>query len=96
MNIQSDFQNLPQIRGAEKVSELGQRAANQGTAEVNVEGDKADLSAASVAISQSSALSDVRMEKVVAIQAALGDGSYQVSSEDVAAKLIEHMQANQS
>jgi negative regulator of flagellin synthesis FlgM len=36
-------------------------------------------------------LGDVRLDKVAAVQSALASGSYQVSSSQVAGKLIDHM-----
>lgn len=37
------------------------------------------------------AIDDVRMEKIANIKKALADGTYSVSAEEVARKLIEHM-----
>jgi flagellar biosynthesis anti-sigma factor FlgM len=37
------------------------------------------------------ALDDVRLEKIAKIKKALEDGTYHVSNEEVARKLIEHM-----
>ncbi|HZD51369.1 MAG TPA: flagellar biosynthesis anti-sigma factor FlgM [Silvibacterium sp.] len=95
MNIQNNFQGLSQILGTERISESAAPKPAQNAAGAAGSNDEAHLSAAAVAISQTSALPDVRMDKVTAIQAGLAEGSYQVSSSDVAAKLIEHMQMNQ-
>ena len=93
MNIQSDFQNIPEIQGTGRTfadtSSAGQNAANLHGAS-----DQANLSAAAVVLSQSAASSDVRTDKIASVKAALANGSYQVSSQDVAAKLIEHMQSD--
>ena len=94
MNIQSNFQNVEQIERTERHPESGTPAASQSAIEDRGVREEADLSAAALAISQSSAVSDVRMEKVLSVRDALANGSYQVGSSDVAAKLIDHMQSN--
>jgi negative regulator of flagellin synthesis FlgM len=53
--------------------------------------DQTHLSQAAVAASATSHDSDVRPEKVAAIQQALANGSYAVSPSDVAGKLIDHL-----
>lgn len=54
--------------------------------------DQASLSATSSVISQAlSSDSDVRTEKVAALQQAIAAGSYNVSSSDVADKLIQSL-----
>ena len=51
--------------------------------------DQASLSATSSVISQALSSDDVRTEKVAALQQAIAAGSYNVSSSDVADKLIQ-------
>ena len=59
------------------------------------DGDQTHLSpAALAAAAASSGTSDVRVDKIVAIQQALASGSYAVSASDVAGKLIDHMLQN--
>ena len=53
------------------------------------DGDTASISAAAVAAA--SGVSDVRIDKVAAIQQALASGSYAVSASEVAGKLIDHL-----
>lgn len=53
--------------------------------------DQASLSSASTLISRAASLPDVNAEKVAAVQNALASGTYQVSSSDVAAKLIDSL-----
>ncbi|AXC10416.1 hypothetical protein ACPOL_1065 [Acidisarcina polymorpha] len=57
----------------------------------SLDGDAAHLSPAALLASASSSLPDVRSEKVASIQEALANGSYSVSSTDVADKLIDHL-----
>ena len=54
--------------------------------------DQADLSPVSVLLSQALSLPDVRADKVAKIQQALADGTYHVSSADLADKLITILQ----
>ncbi len=54
--------------------------------------DQADLSPASVLLSQALSLPDVRADKVAKIQQALADGTYHVSSADLADKLVTVLQ----
>ena len=53
--------------------------------------DKSVVSATGDAMLQAMGTSDVRMDKVASLQAAIASGSYQVSSSDVADSLIESM-----
>jgi negative regulator of flagellin synthesis FlgM len=53
--------------------------------------DQANVSSVGGLVAQVSATSDVRTEKVAQLQAAIASGSYHVSSEDVASKIVEHL-----
>jgi len=93
MNIQNDLQ------GVQPIERGGALSGSQGTtgvqSAVNVSAaDEAHVSAAAYLVSQAVALPEINAEKVAAVQAALADGSYQVSAFDVAGKLIDHMQLN--
>ncbi|HMG02742.1 MAG TPA: flagellar biosynthesis anti-sigma factor FlgM [Edaphobacter sp.] len=55
------------------------------------ETDETKLSPASAQIAQALGESDVRTEKVAALQKAIASGSYSVSSSDVADKLMQTM-----
>jgi negative regulator of flagellin synthesis FlgM len=54
-------------------------------------GDHATLSSAGAEVAQASSGSDVRMQKVAAVQAALAAGTYSVPAPAVAGKLIDSM-----
>ncbi|MBW4027592.1 MAG: flagellar biosynthesis anti-sigma factor FlgM [Acidobacteria bacterium] len=54
--------------------------------------DSTTLSSVGSLAAGAMAVSDVRMEKVQAVQQALADGTYSVSPEQIAGKLIDHMQ----
>ena len=51
--------------------------------------DSAHLSATASQVSESSAGSEVRLDKVAAIQNALAQGSYHVAASDVATKVVD-------
>jgi negative regulator of flagellin synthesis FlgM len=69
---------------------------NQNTASVAKEGhiehaDQTNLSSASGMIAQALTGSDVRTDKVAALQQAIASGSYNVASSDVADKMIQSL-----
>jgi negative regulator of flagellin synthesis FlgM len=53
--------------------------------------DKTNLSSTGGLVAQALATSDVRSSKVASLQQAIGDGTYSVSSSDVAGKLIQSL-----
>jgi negative regulator of flagellin synthesis FlgM len=95
MNIQSSFdpgQPLREPAAARPAANLPGTEAQSGTSArsaVIADGDTASISDA--ALAAASGLSDVRTEKVAAVQQALAGGSYTVSPLDVAEKLIDHL-----
>lgn len=62
--------------------------ANAGRAN---QADRTNLSSAGGMISQALAGSDVRSDKVAALQQTIASGTYNVSSSDVAGKMIESL-----
>jgi len=93
MNIQSNFdltqpvrEPAPASRPAAASPEPEAGSASEPAA--ITDGDTANISAAAVA---AAGFSDVRTEKVAAVQQALASGSYEVSAADVAGKLIDHL-----
>lgn len=53
--------------------------------------DQATVSAAGGLVAQALTTSDVRMEKVAPLQAAIANGTYNVPASEVANKLVEHL-----
>ena len=91
MNIQNDVQGLQQILAPAEVS--AERSIASPAAESDpVRGDQVDVSTAAYLVSQTVALPDVRMGKVAEVQAALANGTYTVSSSDVAGRVLDYMQ----
>jgi len=95
MNVRNDLQPVQPIAGDNQLSvvEKPSAAANPSTSAVSA--DQAHLSGAASLISHAASLSDVRAEKVQSVQAAIANGSYSVSSSDVARSLMDHMLGNQ-
>jgi negative regulator of flagellin synthesis FlgM len=95
MNVQNDLQGLRQVVGGASVSGVSKVAESQAPTSNAVASDETHLSVAGNLIGQAIALPDVNAEKIAAVQAALADGSYQVSSANVADKLMNHMGLSQ-
>jgi negative regulator of flagellin synthesis FlgM len=55
--------------------------------------DQANISSTSGLVSQALSGSDVRLDRIQPIQAAIASGTYSVSSSDVADKLINNLQS---
>ncbi|MBB6147245.1 negative regulator of flagellin synthesis FlgM [Silvibacterium bohemicum] len=84
------FQTVPAASTTETASTAARTTASQPAAAESAI-DQAHLSAAANIMSQAAGQTDVRMDKVASVQAALASGSYQVSSAQVAGKLIDQM-----
>jgi|UPI000552E5E8 negative regulator of flagellin synthesis FlgM len=65
--------------------------AIEGKAAARTESDETKLSPAAGLMAQALSGSDVRTDKVAALQKAIADGSYHVSSSDVAGKIIDSL-----
>ena len=89
MNVQNNLQGLHQLLAGQEVS--GAAAGKRTGASAGVGTDETTLSAAGSAAAQTAPDSDVRMEKVAAVQKALAAGTYNVPSSDVADKMIDTM-----
>lgn len=96
MSFTNGINNLQQAIGtaaaetAKPVSN-GAAKANDAVQTASQQADHAELSAAGSLISKGLDGSDVRMDKVQALQQAITSGSYHVSSSEVATKLIDSM-----
>lgn len=96
MDIRSNFQSIQHLPGETEVTRNERTPETAGTANTSaVSADETHLSSAARMASQADPLSDVRAEKIAGVQAALAAGTYNVSSSDVAGKLVDHMLGNQ-
>ncbi len=103
MNFQNNIGNLQQLftqlnpaGAANKAGQLGgspasnaAQPANPRVASASV--DQASLSSTSGLVAQASLSSDVRSEKVAALQQAIAAGTYNISSTHVADKIISSL-----
>jgi len=97
MNLSGIWNNLPDLSRSQQTDNTtassSSTASNSGSQVAIPNGgktDQADFSLSAMVAAQSSG-SDVRMEKVDSVRAAINSGSYQVSSQDVADKMIQSM-----
>jgi negative regulator of flagellin synthesis FlgM len=74
-----------------ETSALVSEAKNEASAPAAGRADQANLSTASGLMAQALGVSDTRSTKVVALQQAIASGSYNVSSSDVADKMIQSL-----
>jgi negative regulator of flagellin synthesis FlgM len=92
MNIRTDIEGLKSILGASpETSSISQAKSGAVTGDNALTSDQATLSSAASAVLESSADGGVRADKVAAVQAALANGSYNVSASAVASKVVDAM-----
>jgi negative regulator of flagellin synthesis FlgM len=94
MNIQSGLGAAQPVTPEVTVNRTGsnaQGAAAEAGAAAVADGDTTHISHAGASAAAASGLSEVRTEKVAAIQQSLANGSYAVSASDVAGKLIDQL-----
>lgn len=94
MNVRNDLHSIQPIASETQVSAVGKPS---GVASVSpaAGSDQAHLSGAAALASHAASISDVRTEKVQSVQSAIANGTYHVSSADVATSLMSHMLGNQ-
>jgi flagellar biosynthesis anti-sigma factor FlgM len=92
MDVRNEGNSLSQIRTSQTLTNAAPSApSTAGVSKPQVEvlaADKTQLSTAASQVAQSANVSDVRLDKVAAIQNALQEGTYQVSAADVAKKVV--------
>jgi negative regulator of flagellin synthesis FlgM len=91
MNVNNSLQGMQQLFSSREVAATSGKTARAETEPGKAGADQATLSAAASVAASSSPDSDVRMEKVAAVQAALASGTYNVPSSAVAGKMIDQM-----
>ncbi len=94
MDVRNNLDGLSSILGVQTPStpSASTRSGTQ-SASSGLSGDHATLSNAGSEVSLESAGDGVRMNKVAAVQAALGAGTYNVPASAVAAKMVNAMLA---
>ena len=93
MEMRNSLDGLKTLLGAASTapSKPPSTKNTSGPDATNLAGDRATLSSAGSGVSQAAADSDVRMDKVAAIQAALAAGTYNVPPSAVAEKVVDAM-----
>jgi negative regulator of flagellin synthesis FlgM len=91
MNVNNGLQGLQQLFSSQEVAQSGGKAGPKGVEDAQAGTDQATLSAAASVASSSAPDSDVRMDKVAEVQAALASGTYDVPAAAVAGKMIDQM-----
>ena len=95
MEIHNGMDGLRSLLGIPQASANGAQGARSGMMRGAdpLATDTATLSSAASVVAQDGADGGVRMDKVVAVQAALAAGSYSVSGEAVASRMVDSMLA---
>jgi negative regulator of flagellin synthesis FlgM len=91
MNVRNQIENLSQIFPAQTTPAAAAAKSTNPSQSEGLGTDKAQLSDAATQVAQSAATSDIRLDKVASIQAALQAGIYDVPAADVAQKIIASM-----
>jgi negative regulator of flagellin synthesis FlgM len=96
MNVRNDFSSIGPLPGDTQTAAVEKSsAASPAVSSAIPAVDQAHLSSASALVSHAASLPDVRTEKVQSVQAAIANGTYQVSATDVAQSLISSMLGKQ-
>jgi len=93
MNVNNNLQALQQLFSSQDVARPADSAKASGAGETQQQAgaDRATLSTAAGLAAAAASDTDVRMDKVSAIQQALASGTYNVPASEVAGKMIDHM-----
>ena len=93
MNVRNGIDNVAQLFSAQPAAVSSASKISNNAPEEPLAGDQARLSSAGSQVAQSASASasnsDVRLEKVAGIQAALQAGTYHVPAADVARKVVD-------
>ena len=82
---------MQQLFSSQEVSEQTGKTGASDAQPAHTGTDNATLSSAASVAAAAAPDSDVRMEKVNAIQQALASGAYNIPASEVAGKMIDHM-----
>lgn len=93
MNVSNNLQGMQQLFSSQEVARTASQTNPSATSAAQPEAgsDHATLSAAASFAAAAAPDSDVRMDKVTAIQQALASGTYNVPASEVAGKMIDQM-----
>ncbi|MGO8717929.1 MAG: flagellar biosynthesis anti-sigma factor FlgM [Acidobacteriaceae bacterium] len=96
MNLSGILNGLPDLLRSQQTGKAAPATPNASTSQSQAtipnggKTDQADLSSSGLAAAQS-ASSDVRMDKVESVRAAINAGTYHVSAENVADKMMQSL-----
>lgn len=98
MNIGNDVDGLKSLLGVQSQTPAAQtaKARPDSTGAAALTADQATVSSAGSEVAQAASLSDVRMDKVAAVQSALAAGTYSVPASAVASKVVDALLNNSS
>ena len=98
MNVNGSLHNLPEsleVSQTAPVSAVQSQSEPRPSTAAPATEDRAEVSMPAALAHKAMELSDVRMDKVVAVQQAIANGTYQVSPQDVANRLVDHLLGEQ-
>jgi negative regulator of flagellin synthesis FlgM len=91
MNVNNNLQGLQQLLASQNVKQTAGRTGVSNGPDGKAGTDEATLSSAASVAAAAAPDSDVRMDKVTAIQQAVAGGTYNVPTSEVAGKMIDFM-----
>ena len=91
MNVSNGIENLSRALSSQPAATETPARSEVASQPAGLGGDQARLSTVATQVAQSASASDVRLDKVSAVQSALQTGTYQVPASDVAQKIVNSM-----